>query len=116
MSQQHLPIERAKAAVRANPSASVSDITKAANVSRATAQRAQKLVAVKPKPSAPASKPKPHSEPQEKVTDDARLAEANRCCWALDHLTIACRFAKLNKLSDDEIVAMLRTVLSERQY
>ena len=40
---------------------------------RATAQRAQKFVVGEPKPSVPASKPKPYSEPQGKVTD-AQLA------------------------------------------
>jgi hypothetical protein len=38
----HLPSERAKAAVEANPNASASEIAKAANVSKKTAQRAKK--------------------------------------------------------------------------
>lgn len=41
---EHLPVERAKAAVRANPRASITSIAKLAKVGRATAQRAQKLV------------------------------------------------------------------------
>jgi len=46
---EHRSVERAKAAVRANPDASVSNIVKAADVGRATAQRARKLVVAEPK-------------------------------------------------------------------
>jgi hypothetical protein len=42
---EHRRIERAAAFAQANPDASVTDIAKAANVGRATAQRAKKLVA-----------------------------------------------------------------------
>ena len=49
-----MPIERARAAARENPKASVSDIEKAASVSRGTAQRALKTAHVTPAP-----KPKP---------------------------------------------------------
>ena len=42
---EHSPIERANAEVRTKPDASVTEIAKSANVSRATAQKAKKVVA-----------------------------------------------------------------------
>jgi hypothetical protein len=65
---EHLPVERAKAAARANPSASVSDIAKSANVGRATAQRAQKLVAVELK-----TEPKSELEPKQLIDAEQEM-------------------------------------------
>ena len=55
---EHLPIERAKAAVRANPSASTREIAKIADVVPATVLRAQKLIAAEESP-ATESEPTP---------------------------------------------------------
>ena len=45
---EHLPIQRAKVAVRANPTASVGAVMKLAKVGRATVVRGRKLVAAEP--------------------------------------------------------------------
>jgi hypothetical protein len=45
---EHLPIQRAKVAVRANPTASVGAVMRLAKVGRATVVRARKLVAAEP--------------------------------------------------------------------
>jgi transposase-like protein len=71
---EHLPIERTKTAVRANPGASTREIAKIADVAPATVLRAQKLVAAEPKEKpAPAPEPKlvvpakPKTEPEPKL-------------------------------------------------
>jgi hypothetical protein len=70
---EHKPVERAKAAVRANPGASVTDITERAKVGRAAAQRAQKLVAAEPKEKPePAPEQKSELEPKLSVVDTER--------------------------------------------
>jgi hypothetical protein len=110
---EHLPIERAKAAVRAaNPGASVSAIAESASVSRGTAQRAQKLVAAESKPSTTkASQPKleviPANPSEDEVVADGVSKVRNR-------FVAACKEARRLRLSDVKIVEMVQEVLASR--
>jgi hypothetical protein len=58
---EHLPNERAKAAIQANLNASVTEIENAANVGRGTAHRAKKRAAAGPE--SPETKSEPEPEP-----------------------------------------------------
>jgi hypothetical protein len=158
---EHLPVERAKAAVRANPQASVSAIAESANVGRATAQRAQKLVAAESKLVAFEPEPEPKSELEaadilqakrtkrimakgspelelavekgeislsaasmiaklpkdeqaEIIAKGAEPSDDEPSMMLCYHLDEACKLARLIKLSDDELVAMLRDMLAEK--
>ena len=82
---EHRPIERAKEAVRANPRVSVSEIAKASNVGRATAQKAKKLVAIESNPetkSEPEPEPEPIDSEQELKKKVERLRAAVRKAFA----------------------------------
>ena len=60
---EHVPNERAKAAIQVNPNASVTEIANAANVGRATAHRAKKRAAAGPE--------SPDSQPRRKLLNDS---------------------------------------------
>ena len=70
---EHLPIERAKTAVRANPGASTREIAKIADVVPATVLRAQKLIAAEPK-----EKPEPAPEQKSELEPKLSVIDAER--------------------------------------
>jgi hypothetical protein len=125
----HLPLERAKAAVRENPSASANEIAKTADVSRATAQRAQKLVAIESKQPTTMTSTSTSTEPESTpppttsstTTEDHHPREASQPKLevianpkqALQNRFVAvCKKARRIGLSDSSIMKMVQEALS----
>jgi transposase-like protein len=100
--------ERAKAALVENPDASIADVAQKVGVSERT------VVNAKQELSEPEPKRESKSEPEPEPALDVAPQEKDRR-YVLDHLAMACRFARLIELSDDELVAMLRAMLAEAQ-
>ena len=111
IAQSERPIERAIQALRANPSASVTEIAKNAKVGRATVQKARKLVAEGPTIAPPTAQDKATPQPEKPALVSAPQEKGTRIVRR--YLTKAYQCARRIDLSDDEIMAMLRAIVDE---
>ncbi len=95
---EHLPVERAKAAVRENPGASASAIAKLAKVHRATARKAQKLVAAESAEPEPEVKSEPEPEPEPVDVEQEKKKKVEVC-----RATLKTTFTSLTRYWSKEI-------------